>query len=221
MASCSSGMIVTGALSAAQVSAYIAPVAADGDSVLVQVEAHLLTALGEDSGRASVSFLGSERIDVIRFGPDPEGLTTYVTLGLSRAAMLDPAACEVPDAGPRAELVLQVRAVVDSVLRRMAVLAASPIVEGVVISPGAGLDLQEQLWDGAPYAGVLVGEAAGPVPDLDPDDGGEPVHFLPLLPATRTELAWKRVHGAAALEERWLLAGVDPRDPTRRAVDLS
>ena len=195
----------------------------DGDAVLVQVEAHLLLALGEDSGRASVSFLGSDRIDVLRFGPDPDGLVTYATLGLSRAPMADPSSYDAGAAadGPRAELVLQVRAVVDSVLHQLAVLAASPAVEGVVIGPGAGLDLQAPLWEGARFTGVLVGESAGPVPDLDPGDGGEPVRFLSLLPATANELAWKRVHGAAALEERWLLAGVDPRDAVRAAVDLS
>ena len=45
--------------------------ALDPDSVLLQVEAHLLSVLGQDSGRAGVSFLGAERIDVLRFGPDP------------------------------------------------------------------------------------------------------------------------------------------------------
>jgi hypothetical protein len=37
---------------------------------------------------------------------------------------------------------------------------------------------------------------------------------------TATEAAWKRVHGAAALEHRWLEHGVDVRDPDRPAVDL-
>ena len=41
--------------------------------------------------------------------------------------------------GPRAELVLSVSGPQDSVLRRLAVLAASPAVEGVVLVPGAGL----------------------------------------------------------------------------------
>ena len=42
----------------------------DGDRVLTLVEAHLLSVLGQDSGRAGVSFLGSERVDVLRFGSD-------------------------------------------------------------------------------------------------------------------------------------------------------
>ena len=41
------------------------------DEVLLLVEAHLLSAFGPVSGRAGVSFLGTERIDVLRFGPAP------------------------------------------------------------------------------------------------------------------------------------------------------
>ena len=194
--------------------------ALDPDSVLLQVEAHLLTALGQDSGRAGVSFLGAERIDVLRFGPDPEGLVRYVTLGLARAPMGDPGALVVLEDGPRAELVLSVTGLQDSVLRRLAALAASPAVEGVVLVPGAGLDLGEPLWDGAGFSAVLVGQPGGLVPDLVLDADHEPVRFLPLLPMTANEAAWKRVHGAAALEQRWLERGTDLRDPRRAEVDL-
>ena len=34
------------------------------------------------------------------------------------------------------------------------------------------------------------------------------------------EAAWKRVHGAQALQERWLNNGTDLRDPSRRSVPL-
>ncbi|MCW2713848.1 MAG: Suppressor of fused domain protein [Frankiales bacterium] len=194
--------------------------ALDPDSVLLQVEAHLLSALGQDSGRAGVSFLGTERIDVLRFGPDPDGLVRYATLGMSRAPMGDPGMELVLDVGPRAELLLSVRDLQDTVLRRLAVLAASPAVEGVVLSPGSGLDLGEPLWDGSRFTAVLVGEPGGLVPDL-PLEGDEPVRFLPLLPMTPNEAAWKRVHGAQALEQRWLERGVDLRDPRRPEVDLT
>ncbi|MCU1673785.1 MAG: Suppressor of fused domain protein [Frankiales bacterium] len=192
----------------------------DADELLVHVEAHLLTAFGQDSGRAGVSFLGTERIDVLRFGPDPDGLVRYATLGMSRAPMGDPGAEVVLVDGPRAELLLSVRGLQDSVLRRLAVLAASPSVEGVVLAPGAGLDLGEPLWEGGRFTAVLVGEPGGLVADL-PVDGHEPVRFLPLLPMTPNEAAWKRVHGAEALEERWLAAGTDLRDPHRAEVSLA
>src|SRR4051812_18111663 len=138
---------------------------------------------------------------------------------MSRAPMGDPGADVVPADGPRAELVLSIRGAHDSVLRRLSVLAASPAVEGLVIGPGAGLDLGEPLWDGSRFTAALVGEPGGLVPDLPLDDL-EPVRFLPLLPMTPNEAAWKRVHGAAALQERWLAAGTDLRDPQRGEVAL-
>jgi hypothetical protein len=188
-----------------------------GDEVLQHVEEHLVQVLGPSSGRAGVSFLGSEQVEVLRFSD--EGVARYVTLGMSRYPMADPGSELVAQHGPRAELVLSVRGAQDSVLRRLAVLAASPVVEGVVVSAGAGLDLGEPLWDGARFTAVLVGEPGGLVPDL-PVEGDEPVRFLPLLPMTPNEAAWKRVHGAAALEERWLAQGLDLRDPARREADL-
>ncbi|HUR13521.1 MAG TPA: suppressor of fused domain protein [Mycobacteriales bacterium] len=187
-----------------------------GDEVLQLVEAHLVSVLGPPSGRAAVSFLGTEQVEVLRFS---DGVARYVTLGMSRYPMADPGTELVAQHGPRAELVLSVRGAQDSVLRRMAVMAASPAVEGVVISGGAGLELGEPLWDGARFTAVLVGEPGGLVPDL-PVEGDEPVRFLPLLPMTPNEAAWKRVHGAAALEDRWLAQGLDLRDPARPAADL-
>jgi hypothetical protein len=193
----------------------------EGDEVLVLVEAHLLTAFGQDSGRAGVSFLGADPIDVLRFGPDGEGLVRYVTLGMSRAPMGDPGAGVVASDGPRAELVLSTRGTHDTVLRRLSVLAASPAVEGVVIGPGAGLDLGEPIWDGSRFTAVLVGEPGGLIGDLPLGDDLEPVRFLPLLPMTPNEAAWKRVHGAEALQERWLRTGTDLRDPVRPEVSFA
>jgi len=188
----------------------------DPDELTVLVEAHLLSVLGQDSGRASISFLGTDRIDVLRFGPDADGLVRYATLGMARTPMSG--SSELATEGPRAELLLSVRGGHDSVLRRLGALAASPAVEGLVITPGAGLDLGEPLWDGARFTAVLVGEPGGLVPDLDLDD--DQVQFLPLLPMTPNEAAWKRVRGAAALEERWLSQARDLRDPDRPEAEL-
>ncbi|WP_051094938.1 suppressor of fused domain protein [Streptomyces sp. LaPpAH-108] len=190
--------------------------------VLPLVEARLTTALGEPDARASVTFLGADRVEVLRF---LEGdLVRYASLGMSAHPMTDPTAMVAdPVKGPRAELVLTVRtgrAGTDQVLRPLAVLAASPQVEGVVIAPGASLDVGEPLWPGAPFTSVLVGEPGGLVEDLDLDDPLDPVRFLPLLPMTPNEAAWKRVHGAQALQERWLAHGTDLRDPLRAGVPL-
>lgn len=192
----------------------------DADSLLIDVEAHLVGVLGPDSGRAGVSFVGTEPVDVLRFGPDADGLVRYATVGMSRVAMGDPMAEVVAADGPRAELLLSVRGPHDSALRKLAVLAASPAVEGIVVTPGAGLDLGEPLWDGGRFTAVLVGASGGLVPDLARGDGLEPVRFLPVLPMTPNEAAWKRVHGATALEERWLAQALDLRDPGRPEADL-
>ncbi|MER7202584.1 suppressor of fused domain protein, partial [Streptomyces sp. NPDC000188] len=98
--------------------------------------------------------------------------------------------------------------------------AASPQVEGVVVAAGASLDVGEPLWPGAPFTSVLVAGSGGLVEDLELDDPLDPVRFLPLLPMTQNEAAWKRVHGAAALEEKWLNSGTDLRDPLRKSVPL-
>ncbi|MDI2131003.1 suppressor of fused domain protein [Yinghuangia seranimata] len=185
------------------------------------VEAHLTGAFGEPSGRAGVTFVGTDRVEVLRFGPDEAGVVRYATLGMARAPMTDPAAALAdPVRGPRAELVLSVRGAHDSVLRPLAVLAASPQVEGVVVAPGASLDVGGPLWDGAAFTAVLVAEPGGLVPDLELPEPAEPVRFLPLLPMTAAETAWKRVHGGEALQELWLTHGTDLRDPNRRAVPL-
>ncbi|WP_420079689.1 suppressor of fused domain protein [Streptomyces sp. JL4002] len=190
--------------------------------ILALVEARLRTAFGEPDARAAVTFLGTDRIEVLRFA---EGdLVRYATLGMSAHPMTDPTAVVAdPVRGPRAELVLTVRAglaATDKLLRPLAVLAASPQVEGLIVAPGASLDVGGPLWDGAPFTSVLVAEPGGLVEDLDLDEPMDPVRFLPLLPMTPNEAAWKRVHGAAALQERWLARGTDLRDPLRGAVAL-
>ncbi|MEV0903502.1 suppressor of fused domain protein [Streptomyces hokutonensis] len=194
--------------------------------VLALVEARLRTALGEPDARAAVTFLGTDRVEVLRFQDTGQegGIVRYATLGMSAQPMSDPTAMLAdPVAGPRAELVLSVRgglADTDKVLRPLAVLAASPQVEGVVVAPGASLDVGEPLWPGAPFTSVLVAEPGGLVEDLDLEAPLDPVRFLPLLPMTPNEAAWKRVHGAQALQERWLTSGTDLRDPSRKSVPL-
>ncbi|MFJ3927201.1 suppressor of fused domain protein [Streptomyces sp. NPDC090022] len=190
--------------------------------LLAIVEARLQSALGRPDARAAVTFLGTDRIEVLRY---VEGdLVRYATLGMSAHPMTDPTAVVAdPVRGPRAELVLTVRAGLadtDKVLRALAVLAASPQVEGLVVAPGASLDLGEPLWPGAPFSSVLVAEPGGLVEDLELDAPMDPVRFLPLLPMTANEAAWKRVHGAQALQERWLARGTDLRDPRRTSVAL-
>jgi hypothetical protein len=187
---------------------------------LAAVEAHLVAALGAVEGRAAVTFVGTERVEVLRFGRacgEPGSpVARYATLGMSRHPMTDPTQIAPDHAdGPRAELVLSLSEPRDDVFRRLAVLAMAPFVEGLVVAAGASLDLTEPLWEGAGFTAVLVGMPGGLVPDLDA------VRFFPLFPMTAAEAAWKRVHGSAELEARWLAEGTDLRDPRRMAVALS
>lgn len=135
------------------------------------VEARLRSALGPPDARAAVTFLGAERIEVLRYNDGD--LRRYVTLGMSAQPMADPLATVAdPVRGPRAELLVTVRAGradTDKILRPLAALAASPQVEGVVVAPGSALEVGEPLWPGAPFTAVLVAESGGLVPDLDLD----------------------------------------------------
>ena len=178
---------------------------------------------------ASVTFLGTEPLEVLRFGPDAEGVVRYATVGVSRRAMHPPTVTLAdPVRGPRTELLLSLRPGRDQVLRSLAVLAATPDVEQVVLTAGVTLDLQTPLWPGARVSAVLIGEPGGLIPDLpltadsfppgtDPD-GIQPVRFHPVLPMTASEAALSRAKGAGAVQQRWLDAGTDLRDPDRRGV---
>lgn len=172
---------------------------------------------------ASVTFLGVERIDVLRFGPDHRaGLETvfhYVSLGCSRYPMADAAAAvSDPIRGPRAEITLSLRSGVpaDGLARSIAVVAATPAVEGVVLGAGALVDLSAPLWTAAPFTAVLLGTSE--IPDLPLESPRDPVRFLSAVPVTQTEGAWVRLKGAEAMRQAWADDGVDVLDPLRRAV---
>ena len=196
----------------------------DPSDIRLAVTAHLEAALGAHSGKGSVTFLGTQAIDVLRFGPAPDGLLRYATVGMSREPMSSAGMGTIDPAGPRAEVILSLRARPGTghpgILRSLAVLASTPAVEGVVIGPGASLTLGEPLYTGARMTAVLVAEPGGLVEDLEIPGWVSPIRFLPLLPLLPAEAAFKRVQGAEALEERWLAYGTDLRDPERAAVPL-
>ena len=180
--------------------------------------------LGLDSepDPASVTFLGVERIDVLRFGPDGrpglDGVFHHVSLGCSRYPMTDPSAPVAdPLLGPRAEVVLSLRSALPSVglARTLAVVAATPAVEGVVLRPGALVDLSAPLWSGAPFTAVLLG--VSDIPEFALPSPRDPVQFLSAVPITQTEGAWARLKGADALRQAWIDDRVDVLNPLRRA----
>lgn len=186
--------------------------------MLAEVERALNDHFGQRAPRASISFLGVEPIEVLRFEPVP-GERAYLTLGMSRRPMTAPSEFVVSETGPRAELMLHLRDPGDDfgdVWRQLAVLAASPSVEGVVFTPGMSIDLGQPLAEGSRCTGAVVVES--PVTPIETSVGG--VEILQVIPATSTELAWSRVHGTPPLEQRWADQHVDLLDLGRRAVAL-
>jgi hypothetical protein len=187
---------------------------------LTVVEQALSDHFGHPPVRASMSFLGVEPIEVLRFEPIP-GEVAYLSLGMSRHPMSAASSSSVeivPAHGPRAEFMLHVReagAHADA-WRQLAVLAAAPAVEGVVYSPGMTVDLGQPLASGSRCTGVVVLDSA--IAPIDTEGG--PVDVFAATPATSTELAFARVHGSAALRERWTSQLIDLLDLGRRSADL-
>ncbi len=166
----------------------------------------MIDRIGVEPVRASVSFVGVDPIGLLRFTrPDA---TTILTRGLAGAPMGD---------GPeRAELVVTVRGDGGQLWRQLAVLAAAPVVEGVVYSPGMTVDLAAAIDDESICTGGVI--TASEFADINTAAG--PVMILRLVPATADELAYGRVRGSLALQERWLTGGTDLLDLRRASVDL-
>jgi hypothetical protein len=193
------------------------------DRVRAHLDAHFDQA---EPDVASVTFLGAEPLDVLRYRADANKLVHYVSLGCSRHPMVDPAAVVAdPDRGPRAEVVLRLRdrGPVTGLARSLAVVAASPTVEGVVLTPDALVDLGTPLWERpsgrAPFTAVLLGDSD--IADLPLDPPRDPVRFLSATPITATEAAWVRLKGAEAMRDAWRSDGVDVADPNRPAAQPS
>lgn len=183
------------------------------------VTAYLTEHLGAQPQRASVTFLGVEPIDVLRFAID-SGLV-YVTSGCARHPMTDPVEFNPdPVRGPRAEIVVRMRAghALPGLHKRLATVAAAPAVEGLILAADALIDLGEPLWDGSPCTAlVLEPDELGQVILPDPMD---PVTLLRAVPITANEAAWVRLKGVDALREAWTEAGIDVTSATRSAAAL-
>lgn len=194
--------------------------------VLSTVRAHLdahFRAAGVDAepASASVTFLGTERIEVLRYGPDDDGVAHHVSLGCSRHPMFDPAELVTdPIHGPRAEVVVALRGPTPTGLARsVAILAAAPAVEGLVLAPDALIDLETPLWERAPFTAFLLGRSG--IDDVELPGPLPAVTVFSATPITPTEAAWVRLKGADAMREAWVSDGVDVLDPARRAASPS
>ncbi|WP_096303198.1 suppressor of fused domain protein [Jatrophihabitans sp. GAS493] len=188
------------------------------DEILTLVEQSYRAYFEAEPARASVSFLGVEPMEVLRF-ESPLGqdeIVNYVSLGMARRPMTGGDELVVAEDGPRAELLLQCRGDGGDLWRQLAILASAPVVEGLIFSAGARVDLGTPLASGSRCTGAIVSVAE--LARLEFSGGG--VEFLRLLPATANELAWARIHGSEALAERWNLQGVDLLDLGRESVQL-
>ncbi|WP_437339820.1 suppressor of fused domain protein [Mycobacterium asiaticum] len=192
--------------------------------ILDAVRAHLRDHFATEPGSASVTFLGAEPIEVLRFRAD--GVMHYVSLGCSRYPMTDPTQMVADQhRGPRAEIVLSLRnpEPAAGLARTLAILAATPAVDGVVLVPDALIDLGSPLWASpsgrVPFTAVLLGPSD--IADLPLDPPRDPVQFLSATPITATEAAWVRLKGAEAMRQAWHTDGVDVLDPKRPAVQPS
>jgi hypothetical protein len=188
-----------------------------------QVRAHLRGHFDAEPDSASVTFLGAEPIEVLRFRSHVDGLVHYVSLGCSRHPMSDPTEILAdPVRGPRAEVVLRLRdpGPVTGIPRSLAILAATPAVDGVVLAADALIDLGSSLWarpsGRVPFTAVLLGRSD--IPDLPLEPPRDPVLFLAATPITATEAAWVRLKGADAMRQAWRTDGVDVLDPNRPAA---
>lgn len=193
------------------------PMGSSSSSVLGTVRAHLEVQYGPEPQEASVTFLGASPISVLRFVDVETGLVRYVTLGCSAEPMGDPSALVPDPAAPRAELSLTLRGGVDGLVRALAVIAAAPAVEGLILAEGALIDLGEPLWPGAAFTAVIL--RAPEIPDIELPGEAAPVAVYRAVPVTHTEAAWVRMKGAAELEEAWAEASIDVTDPARSAVN--
>jgi hypothetical protein len=166
-----------------------------------------------------VTFLGTESIEVLRFRSAADELVQYVSLGCSRYPMIDPSQMVADHLrGPRAEVVLRLRnpEPATGLARSLAILAATPAVDGVVLAADALIDLGSPLWAQVPFTAVLLGRSD--IPDLPLDPPCDPVQFLSATPITATEAAWVRLKGAQAMRQAWQNDGVDVLDSNRRAA---
>lgn len=192
--------------------------------MLKRVESALCDHFGSVPARASVSFLGVQPIEVLRFEPIP-GEVAYLSLGMSRQPMTGATEFAAEPGAPRAELMLHLHTAtvgVQEVWRTLALLAASPAVEGVVVAVGMTIDTGQPLAEGSRCTGVVVVESAvAAVPVGDVEQSAADVAVLAVLPATSAELAWARVRGSEALQELWRMQGCDLLDLGRRGADLA
>lgn len=189
------------------------------EEIAGRIEAALSEQFSAAPARASISFLGVDPIEVLRYREIDR--LVYCSLGMARQPMTAAAESVVDIAGPRAELLLEVADDPDGgsadIWKSLAIFAAAPAVESVVYGPGMTVDSGRPLLPGSRCTGALVVESG--IADIATPAGL--VSVLKLVPATGPELAWARVHGVRELLKLMTAQRIDLLDPRRRSVDLA
>lgn len=194
----------------------IPPAGPDSNAIITAVREAFTSYFEETSpSEAQLTFLGSAPLKLLRFGPDTDRVVTYATLGCSAEAMQDPSAMVVnTNSGPRAELILPIRGGLDEVIRPLGILAASPSIEGLILTDGALVDFGQPLWSQSRFTGFVLTQAE--IPPVTVDDT-EVTIFQP-IPATTNEFALARAKGIDELRRIWETQGVDFTDPHRTSA---
>ncbi|AZG44787.1 suppressor of fused domain protein [Gordonia insulae] len=189
------------------------------DAVTDRISQYLAERLGARPQRASVTFLGVEPIDVLRFVTGDD--VVYATVGCARHPMSEPTDIHAdPVRGPRAELVVRMHGgrALPGLHRRLATLAAAPAVEGLILAEDALIDLSEPIWDGSTCTAMIL--ERDDLDELPLDEPMDPVRFLRAVPITANEAAWVRLKGVDALRDAWREAAIDVRSPDRSGAQL-
>lgn len=194
----------------------IPPVGPDSNAIIKAVRAAFTSYFEESNpGAAQLTFLGSSPLKMLRFGPDTDRIVTYATLGCSAEAMQDPSAMVVDtNSGPRAELILPIRGGLDEAIRPLGILAASPSIEGLILTEGALIDFGQPLWDQSRFTGFVLLKAEIPPVAIEETE----VTIFQPVPATTNEFALARAKGVDELRRVWETQGVDFTDPHRTSA---
>ncbi len=168
-----------------------------------------------DPDEAQLTFLGSTPLKLLRFGPDTDSVVSYATLGCSASPMQDASAAIIdPSNGPRAELVIPIRGGLDGIIRPLAMLAAAPSIEGLILKEGALIDFGQPLWESTSFTGFVI--FPSDIPPVTIADSQ--VSLFQPVPATPNEFALARAKGSQELRRKWSELGVDFADPYRASA---
>lgn len=109
---------------------------------------------------------------------------------------------------------MPIRGGLDKVIRPLGILAASPSIEGLILTEGALIDFGQPLWDQSRFTGFVLLKAEIPPVVVEETE----VTIFQPVPATTNEFALARAKGVDELRRVWETQGVDFTDPHRTSA---